>query len=75
MKKKLEHKHAIAREMALEATDVLEALNPNVPGDKLWWKLLPLQEFGMDPDHEEPYYWRGKCSDSQRIGASCAVGK
>ena len=31
VKKKLEHEHAIAREVALEATDVLEALESKCP--------------------------------------------
>src|SRR5260370_25748372 len=63
MEKKLEHEHAIACEAALESADVLEPLNPNVPGEKFRWKLLPLQKLGMDSHHYD-FFVMGSVEDT-----------
>src|SRR5439155_24970414 len=52
MEKKLANRHAVAREIALEAADILKTLFPNVFCDQIRRQLLLFQKFPMHPHHQ-----------------------
>ena len=47
MQEKLTNDDAIAREIALETTDILETFLPDIFGDQLGREFLPVQQFLM----------------------------
>src|SRR5215475_814000 len=47
MEEELANDDAVAREVALKATDVLKAFFPNVLRDQAGWKLLPREKLRM----------------------------
>jgi hypothetical protein len=52
VKEELPDHDAVVRQVLLELPDVPEALLPDVLGDELGRKLLPLQEVRVDADRE-----------------------
>jgi len=52
VKKEFEHQHAIAREVALESADVVEAVLPDVLVDDLFRQLLGRQHLRVDARHQ-----------------------